>query len=83
VFLEVPFWQYINISAIGKNINNQKAVRAVAAANGENLIGLIITCHRIIGSGGELVGYAGGFSIKKLLLKLEQSNVILSYDEKY
>ena len=58
---------------IAKNINNEKAVRAVASANGANAIGLIIPCHRIVGSNGELVGYGGGLAFKKRLLKLEQN----------
>jgi len=58
---------------IAKNINNEKAVRAVASANGANAIGLIIPCHRIIGSNGELTGYGGGLALKKRLLKLEQN----------
>jgi len=58
---------------LAKNINNEKAVRAVASANGANAIGLIIPCHRIIGSNGELTGYGGGLALKKRLLKLEQN----------
>ena len=68
---------------LAKDINNEKAVRAVASANGANSIGLIIPCHRIIGSDGELVGYGGGLPVKKRLLKLEQSNNAMSNDEKY
>jgi len=58
---------------IAKDINNEKAVRAVASANGANAMSLIIPCHRIIGSNGELVGYGGGLPVKKRLLKLEQN----------
>lgn len=65
---------------IAKNINNEKAVRAVASANGANAIGLIIPCHRIIGSNGELTGYGGGLAFKKRLLKLEQ-NLFATYVE--
>jgi O-6-methylguanine DNA methyltransferase len=68
---------------LAKDINNEKAVRAVAGANGANSIGVIIPCHRIIGSDGELVGYGGGLPVKKRLLKLEKNNVLLSDDEKY
>ena len=56
---------------LAKKIENKKAVRAVANANGANSIGLIIPCHRIIGSDGELVGYGEGLPFKKRLLKLE------------
>jgi methylated-DNA-[protein]-cysteine S-methyltransferase len=58
---------------LAKDINNEKAVRAVASANGANAMSLIIPCHRIIGSNGELVGYGGGLPVKKRLLKLEQN----------
>src|SRR5256885_2632493 len=46
-------------------------VRAVARANGDNRIAIIIPCHRVIGSNGELVGYGGGLSRKRKLLGLE------------
>ena len=58
---------------LAKNMGNEKAVRAVATANGANCIGFIIPCHRIIGSNGDLVGYAGGLSVKKKLLELENN----------
>lgn len=70
--LRVPFGTTSTYLQLAKNINNKKAVRAVAAANGANSMAIIIPCHRIIGSNGELVGYAGGLPIKKRLLKLEQ-----------
>ncbi len=57
---------------LARNINNEKAVRAVAGANGANAIGIIIPCHRIMGSKGDLVGYGGGLAVKKRLLKLER-----------
>jgi len=68
---------------LAKDINNEKAVRAVAGANGANSIGIIIPCHRIIGSNGELVGYGGGLPVKKRLLKLEQNHTVLSDEGKY
>jgi len=54
-------------------INNPKAVRAVARANGENRIAIIIPCHRVIGNNGELVGYGGGIWRKQYLLNLEKA----------
>lgn len=60
---------------LAKAINNEKAVRAVANACRANAIGLIIPCHRVIGSDGSLVGYAGGLSLKKRLLELEESRI--------
>ena len=71
--LKVPYGATSTYSTIAENINNINAVRAVANANGANCIGIIIPCHRIIGSNGELVGYAGGLSIKKKLLNLERN----------
>lgn len=59
---------------LAKNINNEKAVRAVASANGANAIALAVPCHRIIESSGDLGGYGGGLTIKKRLLELEQRN---------
>jgi methylated-DNA-[protein]-cysteine S-methyltransferase len=48
------------------------AARAVGAANGRNPIGIVIPCHRVIGTNGSLSGYAGGVERKQLLLQLEQ-----------
>ena len=48
------------------------ASRAVGAANGRNPIGIVIPCHRVVGSAGSLSGYAGGVERKQLLLRLEQ-----------
>ena len=70
--LNVPYGITSSYLQLAKNIKNEKAVRAVAAANGANSMAIIIPCHRIIGSNGELVGYAGRLPIKKRLLKLEQ-----------
>lgn len=52
-------------------LGDKRAVRAVARANGENRIAIIIPCHRVIGSNGNLTGYAGGLERKKFLLDLE------------
>ena len=71
--MKVPYGETSTYLEVSKEINNEKAVRAVANANGANAIGIIIPCHRIIGSNGELVGYGGGLPVKKRLLKLEQN----------
>jgi methylated-DNA-[protein]-cysteine S-methyltransferase len=70
--LKVTYGTTSSYLQLAKKINNEKAVRAVAGANGANAIAIIIPCHRIIGSSGELVGYAGGLTTKKYLLTLEQ-----------
>lgn len=56
---------------LSERMNNPKAIRAVATANGANAISIIIPCHRIIGKDGDLVGYAGGLDAKRKLLELE------------
>jgi len=76
--LKVPYGFTSTYLQLAKKINNEKAVRAVAGANGANSIGLIIPCHRIIGSNGELIGYGGGLPVKKHLLTLEQKNTVLN-----
>lgn len=81
--MKVPYGSTSTYLQLAKDIKNEKAVRAVASANGANSIGLIIPCHRIIGSNGELIGYGGGLPIKKRLLKLEKNDRFLSEDKQY
>ena len=69
--MAVPYGVTSSYLELAKNIDNHKAVRAVASANGANAMSIIIPCHRVIGSDGNLVGYAGGLAAKKRLLKLE------------
>ena len=71
--LKIPYAKTASYLELSKTIGNEKAVRAVANANGANAIGIIIPCHRIIGSNGELTGYAGGLVLKKRLLELENN----------
>lgn len=71
--VKVPYGTTSTYLQLSKDINNEKAVRAVANANGANAISIIIPCHRIIGTNGELTGYAGGLGVKKKLLELEQN----------
>lgn len=70
---EIPYGKTISYLELSKNLNNEKAIRAVASANGANAISIIIPCHRVIGSDGNLVGYAGGLNAKMNLLSLENS----------
>lgn len=58
-------------------IGNLKAIRAVATANGENRISIVVPCHRIIGSDGSLTGYGGGIWRKQQLLELESTQTKL------
>jgi len=81
--INVKYGETASYLDLVKRINNEKAVRAVASANGANSIALIIPCHRIIESNGGLGGYGGGLPVKKRLLKIEGGNTILTDDEKY
>ena len=75
--IKIPYGETASYLSLAKNIGNEKAVRAVASANGANAISILIPCHRIIGSDGSLTGYAGGLDVKKKLLELE-SNLFIS-----
>ena len=70
--MQVPYGSTSSYLELARQVDQVKAVRPVAAANGANAIAIIIPCHRIIGSNGYLVGYGGGLPLKKRLLKLEQ-----------
>ncbi|HHH50584.1 MAG TPA: bifunctional transcriptional activator/DNA repair protein Ada [Saprospiraceae bacterium] len=72
--LQIPYGKTVSYKAQALAINNIKAVRAVASANGANKISLIIPCHRVIGSNGSLTGYAGGLQKKQWLLNFEKEN---------
>ena len=77
--IDIPFGTISSYLELSKRIGNEQAVRAVASANGANAISILIPCHRIIGSDGSLVGYAGGLPAKKKLLMLEQDSCRLNY----
>jgi methylated-DNA-[protein]-cysteine S-methyltransferase len=69
--LTIPFGRTTTYGAIAQKLGDPKAVRAVGAANGQNPIAIIVPCHRVIGSSGDLVGYGGGLWRKKWLLAHE------------
>ena len=68
---DIPYGKTISYLDIARAIDNPKSVRAVGMANGKNPIPIIIPCHRVIGSNGNLTGYALGLNIKSKLLALE------------
>jgi len=70
--MQIPYGETASYLEQARSIGNEKAVRAVASANGANAISILIPCHRIIGSDGSLTGYAGGLDVKKKLLSLEK-----------
>ncbi len=71
--LEIPFGELRTYGQQAQKIGNPKAARAVGQANHHNPISIIIPCHRVVGAGGSLGGYASGLDHKKYLLTLEGS----------
>lgn len=72
---EIPYGETRCYQEIAEKINRPKACRAVGLANNKNPIAIIIPCHRVIGKNGQLVGYAGGISMKERLLEIERRRV--------
>jgi methylated-DNA-[protein]-cysteine S-methyltransferase len=68
---KIPYGQAISYLELARRLGDEKCIRAAARANGANPIAILIPCHRVIGSDGSLVGYAGGLDMKEFLLRLE------------
>jgi len=68
---EIPFGQTTTYMKLSQKLGNPAAIRAVGAAIGANPVLVIVPCHRIIGTNGQLTGYAGGLERKQALLELE------------
>ena len=71
---KIPYGETTSYDEIARRLKKPKAQRAVGTANGDNRLAIVIPCHRVIRSNGELSGYGGGVWRKKWLLDLEQSN---------
>ncbi|MGB0837887.1 MAG: methylated-DNA--[protein]-cysteine S-methyltransferase [Flavobacteriaceae bacterium] len=69
--MKIPFGESKTYLELSRLLGNEKAIRAVASANGANAISIIVPCHRVIGSDGSLTGYAGGLKAKEKLLRIE------------
>lgn len=69
--LNIPYGQTRSYGQQAKNMGKPEAVRAVASANGNNYLSILIPCHRVIGANGSLTGYGGKLWRKKRLLELE------------
>jgi methylated-DNA-[protein]-cysteine S-methyltransferase len=76
--LAIPFGETRSYGQIAADLGKPSAARAVGAANGKNPISIIAPCHRVIGSNGDLTGFAGGLDNKRYLLALESSAVKLA-----
>jgi len=71
---QIPYGETMSYGAVAKQIGRPKAMRAVGAANGRNPIPIIVPCHRVIGTSGDLTGFGGGLDTKAALLRLEAEN---------
>ena len=71
---KIPYGETRSYGQIAEQIGSPGASRAVGLANGRNPVGIIVPCHRVIGSGGALTGYGGGIDRKRTLLTLEHQN---------
>lgn len=69
--VRIPYGHQVSYLQLSKNMGNVLAIRAVASANGKNPIPIIIPCHRVVGSKGELTGFSGGLWRKQWLLQHE------------
>lgn len=70
---EIPYGETRSYGDIARAIGRTTAVRAVGAANGRNPLSIIVPCHRVVGQGGALTGFAGGLAAKRYLLDLEKA----------
>lgn len=68
---EIDYGKTISYLDLAKRLGDEKVIRAAASTNGKNKIGIIVPCHRVIGTNKNLVGYAGGLWRKKWLLQHE------------
>lgn len=73
--MRLPYGTLATYSDIARAIGRPTAVRAVARAIGANPISIVVPCHRVVGKGGQLTGYAGGIEAKRYLIALESDVV--------
>ena len=74
--VQIPYGHTITYAQLALQLGDANLVRAVGAANGQNPLAIVVPCHRVIGAGGKLVGYAGGLERKAGLLALEGSLLV-------
>lgn len=67
----IPYGETTTYSAVARQLGDALAVRAVGRANATNPLAIIVPCHRVIGTGGKLTGFAGGLATKQWLLRHE------------
>lgn len=69
----IPYGETRSYLELARQLDQPQAARAVGAANGRNPLSIVVPCHRVIGAGGKLTGFAGGLAAKAHLLALEAS----------
>jgi len=72
----IPAGETVSYQTLARRIGAPTAVRAVGAANGDNPVGIVVPCHRVIGADGSLTGYAGGIERKRWLLTHERASTL-------
>lgn len=71
---QIPYGEVVTYKDIGIKLGRPTASRAIGSANGKNPIPIIVPCHRVIGSNGQLTGFAFGLDVKKTLIEHEKAN---------
>lgn len=74
--LAIPYGNVCTYGEMAEAIGRPKAARAVGQACNRNPISILIPCHRVVGAGGKLTGYAGGLDLKERLLRLERDAIL-------
>jgi len=72
--MNIPFGETISYLDLAKKLGDKNVIRAAASANGKNKLGIVVPCHRVIGSNGKMIGYGGDIWRKKWLLNHELEN---------
>lgn len=72
--LAIPYGETRSYAQQARTIGQPTATRAVAGANGQNKVSIVVPCHRVIGSNGSLTGFGGGLPRKRALLALEDTS---------
>jgi len=75
--LGIPYGETVSYGELADRLGRPTASRAVGLANGKNPIGIIVPCHRVVGSTGDLTGYGGGLARKRWLLDFERGGAAL------
>jgi methylated-DNA-[protein]-cysteine S-methyltransferase len=75
---DIPYGETTSYGRLAEQIARPTAIRAVGLANGKNPISIIVPCHRVVGSSGDLTGYGGGLSRKRHLLDFERATDLFS-----